>query len=278
MNSSITILVVEDNPAIQDLLSRFLKAEDWLVEVAGSGLEARAIASKVEIDVALVDINLPDEDGFSLSRYLRSTYNVGIIQVTGRDHPVDKVTGLDSGADDYLVKPIDLNVLSARVRALVRRIRSPMTWPQSTPESTPDVDRQPPPLQSDQGGRNLTPTISTLDDVKSTASSSSTRRVPLGLCYLSQDTGELFTTEGKHVALTAAESEVLMTLVSKPNRVFSQQELAESDGSGGKTRAVSTIYNRINHLRRKIEIDPDNPSLIRTVYGKGYIFIPDENQ
>lgn len=271
MSSSIKILLVEDNPAIQDLLSRFLNSENWHVEVAGSGLEARTIAKEVEIDVALVDINLPDEDGFSLSRYLRSTYNVGIIQVTGRDHPIDKVTGLDSGADDYLVKPIDLNVLSARVRALVRRLRSPMTWPQSTPGDSQPATTTSPVLP-------MSPPISSIGDSQLSAQNVDSDRVALGQCYLYRDTGELFDAQGTHVALTAAESDVLMTLTSTPNRVFSQQELAENDSSGGKARAVSTIYNRINHLRRKIEMDPDNPSLIRTVYGKGYIFIPDDSE
>lgn len=271
MSSSIKILLVEDNPAIQDLLSRFLVSENWHVEVAGSGLEARTIAKEVEIDVALVDINLPDEDGFSLSRYLRSTYNVGIIQVTGRDHPIDKVTGLDSGADDYLVKPIDLNVLSARVRALVRRLRSPMTWPQSTP------DNRLAPTQA-QPALPISPSMSSTGNDELSAKRLNTNRIALGQCYLCRDTGALFDAQGKHVALTAAESDVLMTLTETPNRVFSQQELAENDSNGGKARAVSTIYNRINHLRRKIEVDPDNPSLIRTVYGKGYIFIPDDSK
>lgn len=260
-------MVVEDNPAIQDLLARLLKSEGWVVEIASSAIEARSIAEEKEIDISLVDINLPGEDGFSLSRHLRSTYNIGIIQVTGRDHPLDEVTGLDSGADDYLVKPIDLNVLSARVRALLRRIRSPMTWPQSSAEVT-EQSHQTPELKMDTGFRKYP-----IRRVKDTA-----ERVPLGICFLDRETGELFDEKGNYVALTAAESELLDTMLSQPNRVFSQQELAENEISGGKVRAVSTIYNRINQLRRKIEIDPDNPTLIRTVYGKGYIYVPAPNQ
>jgi len=100
----------------------------------------------------------------------------------------------------------------------------------------------------------------------------------IGSFFLDSNTSELFDSDNRRIPLTATEYELLELFVNNPNRIFSQTELAETRLPGNRSHAVSTVYNRVNQLRRKIEADPNSPRFIRTVYGKGYIYVPEENQ
>ncbi len=116
-----TVLVVEDDPGLRLALQRMLEREDYLVHVAGSGVEALELASRVAPDLLVLDVGLPDMDGYEVMSSLRRTSTVPVLLLTGMDAPADRVRGLDEGADDYLVKPASLPELAARVRALLRR-------------------------------------------------------------------------------------------------------------------------------------------------------------
>jgi two-component system, OmpR family, response regulator len=182
----------------------------------------------------LLDLHLPGEDGLSLARHLRERYPVGIIMVTGAGDPVDRIVGLEVGADDYVTKPFDPRELRARVKSVMRRLRPQGAAPAPAAAHTTAVGR----------------------------------------CVLDIDTRRLCDADGEEIPLTGMEFDLLKVFVTHPNRVLSRDELLTLTRNREWEPFDRSIDIRIARLRRKIEPDPDRPGVIRTVRGAGYMFVP----
>jgi two-component system phosphate regulon response regulator OmpR len=179
---------------------------------------------------------MPGEDGLTLARYLRERYDVGIIMVTGAAEVIDRVVGLEVGADDYVTKPFDPRELLARVKSVLRRI-------QANPPS---------------------PALA----------ASASRRVAVGRCLLDLSSHQLFDAEGRELPMTAMEFDLLKIFVERPNKVLTRDDILTSTRNREWEPFDRSIDIRIARLRRKIEADPGNPQAIRTVRGAGYMFVP----
>jgi two-component system OmpR family response regulator len=227
------ILVVDDDPLIRSLLRRYLATEGFRVSEAIDGAGVRAALAQGPIHTVLLDLVMPGEDGLALARQIRQRSNVPIIMLTGKGDLIDRVVGLESGADDYVTKPFELRELLARIRAVLRR-----TGPQPVPELAATT------------GETLTFEGWGLDLVKR----------------------ELRDPVGAPVALTAGEFDLLRVFASNPNRVLSRDRLIELVKGRDWASFDRAIDTQVGRLRKKIETDPANPTLVKTVRGGGYIF------
>jgi DNA-binding response OmpR family regulator len=227
------ILVVDDEEEIRELLSNYLCGYGFDVACAPDGNTMRAELARSPADLVLLDLGLPDEDGLSLARELRARPRPpGIIIVTGRGLPVDRVIGLELGADDYVAKPFDLRELVARVRSVLRRVR---------PDAAP-------------------PTPETCE------------RFEFAGWRLDLSARSLTRLDGEEVPLTTGEFDLLVAFVRNPNRALSRDRLMEiihHREAGPFDRAIDV---QVGRLRRKIERDPAEPELIKAVRGVGYQF------
>ncbi|MBS0382920.1 MAG: response regulator [Proteobacteria bacterium] len=230
MPEPLHLLVVDDDPGVLDLLQRYFTGQGFTVSTAEDGAGMRRILAGNAVDLVLLDLGLPGEDGFELTRQLRKDWNGALIIITGRGESVDRVVGLELGADDYVTKPFDLRELLARVRSVLRRSAAAGT---DTPAK----------VQFRFAGFTLDPDGRTLRD-----------------------------DQGRAVALTSGEYDLLRVLVEHPNRVLSRDDLMghiHGRSAGPFDRAIDV---QIGRLRRKIEADPANPELIKSVRGAGYLF------
>ena len=233
MSAAAHILVVDDEPAITELLQRYLSTQGYKVSTADGGTAMRRVMADVEVDLVLLDLGLPGEDGLALMRFLREHSSVAVIVVTGRGEQVDRIVGLEVGADDYVTKPFDVRELAARVRSVLRR----------TLERT---------------GR---PDLAAQSDV-----------VRFAGWTLHLGARRLESPRGKPVDLTTGEFELLAALVRLPGRVLSRDELLEATRNREAAPFDRTIDVQVGRLRRKIETDPQHPELIKSVRGAGYVF------
>ena len=236
-DSTISILVVDDDPIIRELLTDYLEDNQYAVMTASSGAAARELLAEHAPHVALLDIGLPGEDGLTLARFIREQYDIGIIIVSGAGDTVDRIVGLEVGADDYLSKPFDLRELRARLKSVLRRYQ------------------------------RTTPDILPIADVVST-------RVPVGSCSLDLESRQLFDKIGAEITLTGAEFELLKVFVERPNRPLSRDQLMTLTRNREWDPYDRSIDIRIARLRRKVEEDPESPKVLKTVRGVGYMFVP----
>lgn len=228
------ILVVDDDARIRQMLARYFQ-EGYRVSLAGDGLEMRKCLDKESIDIILLDLVLPGEDGLALARGIRARSDVPLIMLTGRNDVVDRVVGLEVGADDYIAKPFHLREVLARVRGVLRR-------------------RQPQLSQSDQ--ETSSAEVYCFEGL----------RLDIGRRQLVADD------DGREVPLTTGEFDMLSVLVRHASRVL-QRELLMNLTRGRNLEAFDrTIDAQIARLRRKIERDPTRPALIKSVRGVGYVF------
>src|SRR5258708_5183233 len=228
------ILVVDDQREICDVVQEYLTGEGYRVSTAHDGAGMRRVLGQSPADLVILDLMLPGEDGLTLARALRSQSGIGIIILTGRGETVDRIIGLEMGADDYLPKPFHLRELLARVKSVLRRVQSRTT-----------EGPQPPRPRARFTGWSL--------DLSSR---------------------ELLSPAGQAVRLTTGEFDLLAAFVSNANQVLSRDRLlglARNRAAGPFDR---TIDVQVGRLRRKLEDDPQNPTLIKTVRGSGYIFTP----
>jgi two-component system phosphate regulon response regulator OmpR len=207
------------------------------VSAAADGAAMREALARARPEVVLLDVNLPGEDGLSLARFLREHHDLGIIMVTAAGEVVDRIVGLEMGADDYVAKPFDLRELRARLKSVIRRVQGRAAVP-SAPAA---------------GARD---------------------RVPVGQCLLDLKSRQLFDRDGRDVALTAMEFDLLKAFVEHPNQVLSRDQLLTLTRNREWEPFDRSIDIRIARVRRKVEADPDNPRAIRTVRGAGYMFVP----
>jgi two-component system phosphate regulon response regulator OmpR len=233
---AVRVLVVDDDASIRSMLAEYLSGHGYEVLQADSGEAMRAQMAKGAPAVVLLDIGLPGEDGLTLARFLRERYRVGIIMVTGAGDVVDRVAGLEVGADDYIAKPFDPRELRARLKSLLRRLEG-------------------------QGRAG---------------SAAAETRVAVGRCLLDMRSQQLHDAAGREVPLTAMEFQLLKVFVQNPNRVLSRDQLLSLTRNREWEPFDRSIDIRIARLRRKVEADPDRPSVIRTVRGTGYMFVPAE--
>ena len=229
------ILVVDDQKEICEVVQQYLSSEGYRVSVANDGGGMRRVMGQAEVDLVILDLMLPGEDGLTLARQLREESTVGIIILTGRGETVDRIIGLEMGADDYLPKPFHLRELLARVKSVLRRASS-------------RAQKEKP-----SGAR---------------------ARARFAGWHLDLSTRELVSPDGGEVRLTTGEFDLLAAFVNNANEVLTRDrllDLARNRESGPFDR---TIDVQVGRLRRKLEPDPENPTIIKTVRGTGYIFTP----
>ncbi len=230
------ILIVEDDRAVREMLVEYLTTHGYDVTGADGGNAMRDAIERTLPDVVLLDVQLPGEDGLTLARFLRERYDVGIIMVTGAADIVDRVAGLEVGADDYVTKPFDPRELRARVKSVLRRI-----------QARPASDDTPPQRKT---------------------------LVPVGACQLDMSSHQLVDGAGTEVPITGMEFDLLRAFVERPNQVLSRDQLLTMTRNREWEPFDRSIDIRIARLRRKIEADPERPQAIRTVRGAGYMFVP----
>ena len=229
------VLIVDDDPAVRDMLSEYLSSHGYEVQQANDGSAMRTEIERHPPDVVLLDVRLPGEDGLSLARYLRERYDLGIIMVTAAGEVIDRVVGLEIGADDYVTKPFDPRELLARLKSVMRRMQA---------------------KAAEESG------------------SQAPRRIPVGRCHLDVASHQLFDGEGREVPITTMEYELLKTFVEHPNKVLTRDQILTLTRNREWEPFDRSIDIRIARLRRKVESDPDKPQAIRTVRGAGYMFVP----
>ncbi len=231
------IAIVEDEPDLREAVADYLSANGFDVTVAGSAAEMRELLKDHSFDLAILDIAMPGEDGLSLGRFLRSRMPIGLIFATAAGTSIDRIVGLELGADDYLVKPYELREMLARVRSVLRRI-PPQTEAQApAPEAPKQVRR-----------------VIGFGDMRADLDS----RMVMG--------------PSGSVDLAKSEFDVLEVFLTRPNRVLSRAAIFEAIGHQEDAEASRALDLRIMRLRRKIETDPASPRYLRTVRGEGYIF------
>jgi two-component system phosphate regulon response regulator OmpR len=237
MTAAATVLVVDDDQAVREMIGDYLSEHGFDVVQAESG-EAMRAALKVRVpEVVLLDLNMPGEDGLSLARYLREHHDLGIIMVTAAGDTVDRIVGLEMGADDYIAKPFDPRELRARLKSVLRRVQS-RTGPSGA------------------------------------AAAPAARRLQFGPCALDLATQQLYDAAGAEVPITAMEFDLLRVFAEHPNQVLSRDRLLTLTRNRDWEPFDRSIDIRIARLRKKLEPDPERPQLIRTVRGTGYMFVP----
>ena len=226
------ILIVDDEADIREPLAEYLIRNELNVVMAGSAAEARTQINQSEVDLIILDIMMPNEDGLSLCRDLRTRSDVPIILLTARTDDIDRIIGLEMGADDYIGKPFSPRELLARIKAVLRR-----TGPRSNR------------LQV-QGQRVYS----------------------FNTWLVNVDERNLMSVEGLNVPMGDAEFRLLLAFVTRPGQVLSRSQLLDLADAREADPFDRSIDNRIVRLRRKLEEDPANPSLIKTVRSGGYVF------
>jgi two-component system phosphate regulon response regulator OmpR len=245
------VLVVDDEPELCSLLAEYFGRHGFTVRTAPDAAAARAAVAEAAPALAILDINMPGENGLSLARWMREAHpRTGLVMLTTAGESVDRIVGLELGADDYLPKPFEMRELLARVRAVLRRA-----------EVTAAAIAA------------LAPAAATSGDAAS-ASASASRRVAFGACRLDLDERRLLAADGADIEISAAEFDLLALFARHPNRPLNRDQIMEQAHNRGWDVFDRSIDLRIMRLRRKIERNPDKPELIKTVRNVGYVFVP----
>ncbi len=239
MENKQRVLVVDDEADIREMLTEYLNSHGFEVMAADSGKTMRELLAKQVPDVVLLDVNLPGEDGLTLARHIRERYDLPIIMVTAADEVVDRVVGLEVGADDYLTKPFDPRELRARIKSVLRRYQ-----------------------------RTGSAAETGMDDA------STSQRMAFGRCMLDLGTRQLLDDKQQEIPLTSMEFDLLKIFAERPNRVLSRDQILNLTRNRDWDPFDRSIDIRIARLRKKIEADPDKPRTLKTVRGAGYMFIP----
>jgi two-component system OmpR family response regulator len=227
------ILVVDDDPQIRALLNEYLTEQGLRVSAASNGQELRRILADEAIDLVVLDLRLPGEDGMAIARSLRSEFTVPIVMLTGVRDEADRVMGLELGADDYIVKPFSPRELLARIRTVLRRTRASNVEAEQTRE---------------------------------------VRAYRFGDFELNLRTRRLRRADGANIALTNGEVNLLAALLASPGRILTRDQLLEASRVHDNEVYDRAIDIQVLRLRRKIEADPTQPQYIVTQRGAGYIF------
>jgi DNA-binding response OmpR family regulator len=227
------VLIVDDERDILDPLASYLSKNGFRVSKARDAGTAREIIAAHAIDIALIDIMMPGEDGLSLTGFIRATAKTPVILLTAKAEETDRIVGLELGADDYVTKPFSPRELVARIKAVLRRSSSDRV-------TAPDAEA-----------------------------------FAIGDWVLRTGERELVGKDGSAVSLSTGEYNLLLAFVTHPRRVLTRDQLL--DLSQGREMAAfeRSIDNHISRLRKKLEADPREPKLIKTVWGGGYTLAAD---
>ena len=234
MTSEAQILVIEDEDDIADLVQLHLGDLGHTVDVAGTGPEGLEQALSVDYDLIILDIMLPGMDGFDVCKRIRAEKrSLPILMLTAKSEELDKVLGLELGADDYITKPFSIRELLARVKAIFRRIELDQS------EDGVEEDRSP---------------------------------IQIGKLKIEPEKRKVIR-DGTSIELTNKEFELLLLFAQNPGRVYSRQELLDQVWGYQHSGYSHTVNTHINRLRNKIEDEPSDPTYVRTVWGVGYRFV-----
>jgi len=225
------ILIVDDDPDISDAVGEYLELRRFKVSFAANGKEMKNILNQFRTEIVLLDVGLPETDGIELAEWIKSNHSCGIIMLTGLGDPEDRVLGLESGADDYVVKPFNFRELLARIHSLLRR----------------------------------------LDSSESESSGLSTNIVRFGKWTFDISKRTLEGADGYLPELSAGELDILAILVENADSAVTRHEILEKSSHRDWSPLDRSIDVRITRLRKKLEHDPKKPSLIRTARNTGYI-------
>jgi two-component system phosphate regulon response regulator OmpR len=241
MPTSHRLVVVDDEPELRAMVAEYLGRHGYAVGTASGAEELDACLQDGMPDLLILDVNMPGENGFSIARRIRARSDVPILMLTAADEVVDRVVGLELGADDYVTKPFDMRELRARIQAVLRRnARTPTPLPQPAPSTPASVVR-------------------------------------FGDMLLDMDARRLLRPDGSETELTAMEFDLLAAFARNPNRVLSRDRLLDLAHHRDTEPFDRSIDVRITRIRRKIERDPAKPSLIKTMRGAGYMFVPSDS-
>ena len=239
MASTPHIFVVDDEAPARDMVGDYLKMHGFAVTLCDGGVTLRKALAGGNPDLIVLDLNMPEEDGLSIMRDLKKGGRVPVIMLTATASPIDRVVGLEIGADDYIAKPCELRELVARIRSVLRR---------STGPAGADAD-------GDPARKN--------------------RRVRFGTKWLDLDAHNLRDDEESIHPLTASEFSLLKAFAEHPARVLTRERLLDLASARDDEPFDRAIDVRITRIRRKIEPDPGQPRIIQTVRGAGYLFAPE---
>jgi len=236
-NDQPTVLVCDDETDLREMLQEYLQKRGYQVRLAGDAEGLRAEIGEAAPDLVILDINMPGEDGLSALRRLRTESDIPVVMLTAAGETIDKIVGLEMGADDYLAKPVDLRELEARIKAVLRRRAGP--------------------------------------EVAASESSAAGPSVQFGEFRLDLEAAKLSDADGEEVPLTAMEFRLLKLFAENKARVLNRDQILEQAHDRSWDPYDRSIDIRISRLRRKIEKNPQKPTIIRTVRGIGYVFDPD---
>ena len=235
MSQSQHIFVVDDEAAARDMVGDYLKMHGFGVTLCDGGASLREALGREKPDLIVLDLNMPEEDGLSIVRSLKQNSRVPIIMLTATASAIDRVVGLELGADDYIAKPCELRELVARIRSVLRRSAG----------------------------------------LPAGAAVASGQEVRFGTKWLNLDSRLLRDEDGVEHPLTTSEFNLLKAFAENPKRVMSRERLLDLANARDPDAFDRAIDVRITRIRRKIEPDPDHPRIIRTVRGAGYVFSPE---
>jgi DNA-binding response OmpR family regulator len=240
MTQSQHIMIVDDEAPAREMVGDYLKMHGFTVTLCDGGKSLRTAIDGSMPDLVVLDLNMPEEDGLSIIRDLKSRINVPVIMLTATASPIDRVVGLELGADDYVAKPCELRELMARIRSVLRR-------------STP---------------------VKAVAAETAAAKSDKEQLVRFGTKWLDLEAQALRDDEGNEHPLTASEFGLLKVFAANPKRVLSRERLLELANARDAEAFDRAVDLRIMRIRRKIEPDPTKPAVIRTIRGGGYLFSP----
>lgn len=235
-----TILIVDDEPKVRLLLRRCFEPEGFAVVEAADGASVLKCLSEQQVDLVTLDLNLGADDGLSVARQIKAVSDVSIIMVTGKGDVIDRVVGLEMGADDYISKPFHVREVLARVRSVIRR------------------------SSAERAG-------SKAEASKTTAEAG--QRFEFSGWTVDFDRLEVVDPLGSQVELTTGEMNLLKVFVTNSGRVLNRDQIMDLTKGFDWSPTDRSIDNQIARLRKKIETDPRHPSLIKTVRGVGYTFV-----
>jgi DNA-binding response OmpR family regulator len=242
MSQSQHIIIVDDEPPAREMVGDYLRMHGFTVTLCDGGKSLRNVIATEVPDLVVLDLNMPEEDGLSIIRDLKQRTNVPVIMLTATASPIDRVVGLELGADDYIAKPCELRELMARIRSVLRR-------------SAP--------------AKAAAPAVAA-----PAAKAAPDSRVRFGTKWLDLEAQALRDDEDNEHPLTASEFGLLKVFAANPKRVLSRERLLELANARDAEAFDRAVDLRIMRIRRKIEPDPAKPSVIRTIRGGGYLFSP----
>ncbi len=237
MTASEHLLVVDDDPGIRSFLERYLAKHGYQVSLMSDGENIAEFLGGNAVDLVILDLMLPGKDGLQLTRDIRYQVDVPVIMLTAKGDDIDRIIGLEMGADDYLPKPFNPRELLARIRSVLKRAQARR---QSVVEPEPAAEK----------------------------------KYSFGRWVLDPGRHELTSSRGEQHSLTHGEYALLLAFVTHPNRVLSRDQLLDITRDREFAPFDRSIDVQVSRLRRKIEDDPKRPGFITTVRGGGYLFDP----